>query len=235
MQNASFKNLHRTVNVALAGALATVVGCAAGPGAVALSLTQFDDRLATGPTRTEVELYVDTLTAREVHVESDETINDEEYVESTVNAVTLEGEAGTLHLDLGDIAVSFDSATRFRMDGSADLSLDDFVATIQATLESGQAVFVRAERDSTGAAADPFDPTFIATEVRIEDAVDDPKLEVVLDQSNLELDGSGSGVLRVLGLEIAIATDDGTSFIEDRSGETEVENENEVEDGPGHD
>ena len=53
-----------------------------------ITVPEFEDVLANGPARIEIKLLPDELVAREVEIQGDEDLTDEEQIESHITAVT---------------------------------------------------------------------------------------------------------------------------------------------------
>jgi hypothetical protein len=211
---------------------ATAVACSdapAGPGVGGvqlsqdLTLDQLGSALDSGASRVEIKLIPGTLIAREVEVEGDDEADERESIRARVTAVS----AGSLTLEIGGLVVGFDGATRFR-DDEGDLTEDDFVAAIEAVLAAGQQPFVRARRPAPAEAQAPDDDTFLATEIRIRDEADEPKIEMLVDGDNLQIADAPppDAILTVLGLAIEIRVSTGETEIE---GDVNDDDESEFE------
>ena len=182
-----------------------------------LSLSDLQKILAAGPARVEIELTADGLVAREVGVEGSE-LGDEEEIESRITGIEASGGEGALILAIGGLRIEFDGATRFRADGSDDLSFDEFVARVTSELADGQPL-VKAGRVAPSAPQAPDDPTFLAGELRLEDEEDDDderKLELNIDGDNLILNDTPSpdGWIQVFGMMIELRVSDGVTELE---------------------
>jgi hypothetical protein len=180
-----------------------------------LTLEQFGGTLDTVEARVEIKLIPGTLIAREVELERPEEMTHQESVRAHVTAISASAGSGTLTLEIGGLEVGFDAATRLRGE-DGDLSFDDFVAEIDAALAAGTEPFVRAKRPAPAEPQGPDDATFQATEVRIRDEADEPKLELNLDIDNLRLNDAPppDAFLLVLGLEIEVRVSTGETEIE---------------------
>jgi hypothetical protein len=192
-----------------------------------LTLEQFGGTLDTARARVEIKLIPGTLIAREVELERPEEMTHQESVRAHVTGISASAGSGTLTLEIGGLEVGFDAATRLRGE-DGDLSFDDFVAEIEAALAAGVEPFVRAKRPAPAEPQAPDDATFQATEVRIRDEADEPKLELNLDIDNLRLNDAPppDAFLLVLGLEIEVRVSTGETEIEgdlDDRDETEFE------------
>lgn len=206
--------MSRSVSAA-AGLLATITlltGCA-GDGATGpsqtpsfsqvLSFSEFESTLASGPRRLEIKLNPGGLTAREVDVEPDDA---EEKIVSEVTAI--DPAQGTVTLSLGGLRVSYGSGTRFRTPSSSRVTRAEWEAAIQAALEAGQKPPVEARRDQPATPQAPGDASFLALDLRIADRTDEPQLEVLVDDDNLEANASPPplAILRVFGLPLEITS-----------------------------
>jgi hypothetical protein len=192
--------------------VAACVSDASGSASTPLTLAELDDRVSAGPTRIDVDM-LGGLSARELHVEA---MEDDEYIESVATAADVA--AGTITLELGGLVVDVSGARRFRTLSGDELARDAFLSALAADIAAGSSPFLRVERPASGAASDPADATFVASEVRLDD-LDSNKLEMVVDGDNL--DGT---TLRVLGLAIDVS---GADLFEDGPGGGD--------DGPLHD
>jgi hypothetical protein len=197
--------------LSILGALAIVTSAAAcssdasGPsesgtgGAGASAVVTVDSALgAGGVSRIEIELFPGELVAREVEVESDD---EEEKIESSVTAI--DPGQGTITLALGGLTVSYGSSTRFRTEEESHESREVWEALIQQAIAAGREPQVEARRSASGPQA-PDDASFIATDLRLDDERDEPKLELYVDGDNLVSTDDASLVLRVLGLSITV-------------------------------
>jgi len=227
--------LYRTLplGVALAAACSD---SPAGPGpgpAPALSHTITVDELgqaiAAGPARVEVKLERGTLVAREVELKTSDEMTDEESVRGAVTAATASGGTGTVTFEIGGLVVGVSSATRFRGVDGANLTLDGFVAHVEAALAAGAQPFARAKRPAPGQPQAPGDPSFQADEVELRDVLESPKIEINVDADNFERNATPppEAWLRILGLEIQIGA--ATQVREDDSQDDEGEVEGIVE------
>lgn len=160
-----------------------------------ISLAELDGSLAAGPMLVEIELLPGTLDAREIHSEIGE---DDEKIESTV--ASIDAAAGTLTLDLGGLVIAYDDSTRFRTESDSDVPRGSWEAAVSA------GTFVEIRRDRVAVAQSALDASFSAADLRIADEVDEPTLELVIDQDNLEVTGESTAILHLLGLDIAISS-----------------------------
>jgi hypothetical protein len=203
--------------VVLAFAIGACSDTPAGPavGGVQLSqditLEQLGSALDAGPGRVEITLVPGTLIAREIELEGDDEADERESIRAAVTAIS----DGALTLDIGGLVVAFDAATRFR-DDEGDLTADQFMAQVEDALAAGLQPFVRARRPAPAEAQAPDDPTFLATEIRIRDEADEPKIEMLVDGDNLELNDAPppDAFLTVLGLAVEIRASTGETEIE---------------------
>jgi hypothetical protein len=167
-----------------------------GSAAAALQLSV----LGGAASRIEIELFPGELVAREIEVETED---DEEKIESRVSAI--DPTAGTVTLELGALVVSYGDATRFRTETESHQTRTAWEAAVQSKLASGGHPMIEARRNAPATPQAPDDPSFVAADLRLQNQADEPKLEIVVDDDNLESGGGSSGaVLRVLGLSIAI-------------------------------
>jgi hypothetical protein len=187
-----------------------------GSGVQTLTVAQLEDRLATGPEIIEIKLFDGSLAASEVHVESE--IGHEDYVESRATAA--DAAAGTITLAFDGVVATVPASARLRSDAESQLERTAFFAQLESEIAAGTA-FVRVVTDDLGNATD-----LVATEVRIEDQIEETKLEARLDSSNFD----AAPALRVLGRSIAIdeariedheSDDSGRDSPSDLSGETD--------------
>jgi hypothetical protein len=163
--------------------------------------TVLDSALGSGgSSRIEIELFTGELVAREVHVENDD---DEEKIVSAVAAI--DPGQGTISLELGGLTVTYGAGTRFRTETESHEDRGTWEAAVQSELAAGRRPLVEARRNPSGSPQAPDDPTFVAADLRLEDAADDPQIEIYVDEDNLEsVSGSSLAVVRVLGLTIEV-------------------------------
>jgi len=119
--------------------------------------------------------------------------------------------------------VGIGASTRFRDEDGTDLTLDAFVAHLEAALAAGAQPFARAKRPAPSEPQPPGDATFEATELELRDVLESPKIEINVDADNLEQNTAPppEAWLRILGLEIEIRAT--TQVREDDSGDDEGE------------
>lgn len=191
------------------------------PGAEALATFQdLVDAVGTEVARLEIDLSPGTLVALEVEFERGEAL-DEEEIESAIQAITVDEEArtGTLTLRLGGLTVEFAETTTEFEGEESELTFDQFIAQVREALEADQLVPVEAKRpppasNGSPAAQAPDDPTFAATELELEDDLED-ELEVNVTAGHLSAATGGlDGTITVFGLPIEVRTSDGTTRIE---------------------
>ncbi|MCZ6545750.1 MAG: hypothetical protein O6913_08610 [Chloroflexi bacterium] len=195
----------------------------------AISSSEFEDLLATGPSRVEIQLVPGSLVAHEVEVERPDALTHEEEIESRITDVEVIGDEGTLTLELGGLQVGFTSATRFRAEEGRVLTFGEFVARVETALAAGDKPPVEANRAPPAEPQAPDDASFIATELKLDDEADEPKIEINVDSDNFVANVSPppDGWLRVLGLMIELRVSEGVTELEvelpDAAGEAEFE------------
>lgn len=193
-----------------------------------ITVTQLRDALIAGPSRVEIKLVPGSLVAREVELERPEDLFDDEEIESRITAID---PAGTVTLELAGLQVGFNASTRFRAEGSVDLTLAEFAQRVEDALAMGTQPPVEAKRNPAADPQDPDDPTFIAEELELDDEADEPKIEINVDGDNLldpgaaDCDAAALACVRVLAVTVAIQ--DGVTELEaktdDAAGEREFE------------
>lgn len=200
---------------ATAGLLATITllaGCstdgATGPSPTTqfsqvLTFSQFESTLTSGPRRVEIKLNAGGLVVREIDIEPDDA---EEKIVSEVTAI--DPAQGTVTLALGDFRVSYGAGTRFRTPSRSRVSRAEWEAAVQSALDAGQRPPIEARRNQPAAPQAPTDATFLAADLRIADQTDEPQLEVLVDDDNLETNASPPplAILRVFGLPLEITS-----------------------------
>ncbi|MDH5195683.1 MAG: DUF5666 domain-containing protein [Gemmatimonadota bacterium] len=188
-----------------------------------ISVDQLGQALDTAPGRVEIRLERGTLVAREVEIKTADEMSDEESVRGAVTAVSASDASGTLTFDIGGLEITFASSARFR-DGDGDLTITEFAASIQAALDGGFQPSVRAKRPAPAEPQAPDVATFEATDLRIQDGLESPKLELNVDADNYEANGAPppEAWLRVLGLAIEIRSSTEIKADDDRNDEAEV-------------
>lgn len=186
-----------------------------------ISLDDLEDETSSGTRRVEIELRSGELVAREVEIQEDDELGDDEEIEARVTAIRSTGSEGTVTFALGDgLEVGFDASTGFEADGGSaddDLTLSEFVNRVQSALDAGGQPVVEAKRRPPSEAQAPDDATFLARELELDDDDDDVEIEMNVDGDNLERNGSPppQAWITVLGLRIEI-----------RDGVTELKREN---------
>ena len=182
-----------------------------GSGSTAAVATVDSALSSGGASRIEIELFPGQLVAREVHVEADDA---EEKIVSGVTAI--DPVQGTLTLDLGGLVVGYGASTRFRTEAESDEIREAWEALVTAEIAAGRHPTVEARRNPAGDPQSPDDPSFSATDLRLEGEVDEPQIEIYVDGDNLDGDGGSEVTLKVLGLSITV--NDRTSLGPDDNG-----------------
>lgn len=185
-----------------------------------ITFEQFTEIVAGGAARLEIEILPLSLAgggppvADEVEVQGADELADEESVEGRVTALAAGADAGTLTLELEGIEVGFTTATEFEAESGDHLTFDEFVARVQAALDAGNLPAIEGERDPPASPQDPDDGTFAAAQIKLDDEAGEPELELNVDGDNLlacstlQSPPAGClGVLRVLGVSIALVDD----------------------------
>ena len=198
--------------------------------AESISFTELQSA-SSSPLRIEVELLsgAPPLVARELEVEEPAEVGHHEKIESRVLGIRRGAADATLVLELGGLEVEVGSGTRMRGEGGAgDLPFDAALDRLQAALDAGRLPPVEAKRPPPSQPQSPNDPSFFATELRINDESSNPELELNVDGDNFDLDAaSGRGTLTVLGLGIELDVAGGRTELErkaeEASGEVEFE------------
>ncbi len=163
----------------------TTAACADSDNApLTVTRAQLADQIGSGPLRIEVELRADG-SVREVQIEDE--LGHEEQLEGRVTAI----DAAAQRLDIEHLgSVTYGDARRFRDDD--DVSADTWVASVQAALSAGRAVWIDARGD--------FGPdAFNANELRFDDGDIKVEADVTAEDYN-----PASGVLRIGALTFAI-------------------------------
>jgi hypothetical protein len=184
-----------------------------------ISITELNQATASSTSRIEVDLISPfaPLVARELEVEEPTEITDEEKIESRVTAVRNEGTGATLVLELGALEITITPSTRLRAEGGlGSFDVAGFVSRVEDRLADGRQPPVEVKRIPPAVPQAPDDATFVATEVRFNDESGDPELELNVDGDNFDFAAasSGSGTLRVLGLEIILDAAGGRTRLE---------------------
>jgi hypothetical protein len=157
---------------------------ATGPGPATLSqpisLSQLDSSFGSGATRIEIKFAASGLTAREVHVESDDA---EEKITSQVTAI--DPSAGTVTLALGGMTVSYSGSTRFRTPSRSRVTRAEWESAIASAIAAGGRPPIEARRNQPSTPQAPTDPAFAALDLRLKDRSDAAAIEVYVDSDNL--------------------------------------------------
>jgi hypothetical protein len=135
-----------------------------------------------------------------VRVEADDA---EEKIVSEVTAI--DPAQGTLTLELGGLVVGYGAGTRFRTESESHESRSAWEALVQSEIAAGRWPLVEARRNPPAAPQSPDDPSFPATDLRVENEPDEPKIEIYVDGDNLVSGSDSEVVLRVLGLSITVS------------------------------
>lgn len=191
-----------------------------------ISSSELGQALDTAPARLEIKLERGTLVAREIELKTSDEMSDEESVRGLVTAVATSAGTGTLTFEIGGLAVTFTSSARFRDDNAdGDLTLDEFVARIETALAAGIQPMVRAKRPAAAEPQAADDATFQATDLRIRDGADSPKIELNVDADNFEANDAPppEAWLHVLGITIEIRSTTEVQADDDDHDETEVQ------------
>jgi hypothetical protein len=171
-----------------------------------LPLDTLAHQIDSTPQRVEINLADDTLLALQVELKTADELTRDESVRGQVTAISATGDAGTLTLAIGGLQVSFGTATAFRSAWGMMLSQSDFVAQVQAALDAGGPIFVRATRPAPAEPQAPDDASFAASEIRVTDCLTAPKLELNVGSANFALNDPPppNAYFNVLGLAIAV-------------------------------
>jgi len=210
-----------------------------------ISLPDAQGLLQTGPTRVEVRVIPGGLVARRVDIETSEEVARPEEIRSRISAITARADEGTVTLELGGLQVAFNSSTRFRPDdgdgsdhaaplspgndGGGGTTLADFVARVQADLAAGRHPAVKARRSPPATPQAPDDASFLATELKLDQQNDHPRISLNVTSANLVNSPTPppDAVLKLLGLSIELRVSDGTTAL--RAENPEVDDEQEFE------
>jgi hypothetical protein len=168
-----------------------------------ISLAQLESEIE-GTARIEIEFTdANGLVAREIEVEPDDA---EEKITSRV--IAMNAAAGTLTLELGNLVVTYNSATRFRAPTNSNVGRASWESTIAAELNAGETPAVEVRRNQPSAPQAPTVATFTADDLRIADDFDDAKIEVYVDADNYTEDPSPPplAILRVFNLPVQIVS-----------------------------
>lgn len=179
----------------------------------AITLSELDSILASGPTRVEIKLINGSLVAREVEVKEAEDLRDEEKIESRITAID---PAGNVTLALGGLVVDFDAGTEFKVEHGDRLTMQEFVTRVQDALAAGENPPVEAKRNPADTPQDPGDATFLATKLELDDEADEDEMEINVDGDNYANTTTPppDAILTVLGLAIELDVSGGVTEIE---------------------
>jgi hypothetical protein len=211
----------------LPAGLAVLAACADAPTAANLpststpalsrdiTLDSLGQAIGAAPQRVEINLSEDALVALQVELKTGDELTRDESVRGRVMAMSASGDAGTLTLGIGGLAVSFDAATEFRSADGAMVAMADFVAQVQAALDAGGSISVRASRPAPTEPHAPDDAAFAAARIRLSDCLVSPELSLNVDGDNFALNDTPppDAYFHVLGLAIEVRTQDGTTRI----------------------
>ena len=179
----------------------------------AITLTELDSILASGPTRVEIKLINGSLVAREVEVKEAGDLRDKEEIESRITAID---PAGNVTLALGGLVVDFDGGTDFEAEDGQHLTMQEFVTRVQDALAAGQNPPVEAKRNPADTPQDPGDATFLASKLELDDEADEDEIEINVDGDNYANTTTPppDAILTVLGLAIELDVSGGVTEIE---------------------
>jgi hypothetical protein len=192
-----------------------------------ITLPDLQNHLGTGPARVDVRLVPGTLTARRLEIEEPEQLGRREEIRSAVTAISASGDQGTVTLALGGLQIGFTAATRFRPDDGDEsqsaMALADFVARVQAALAAGRHPEIKAFREPPPSPQAPNDPTFVASELKLDEGGDHPLLRLNVTGANLATNTMPppDAFLDVLGLRIALDVSGGTTKLQIENQELE--------------
>jgi hypothetical protein len=192
-----------------------------------ITLRRLGEALGEGARRVEIKLQRDGLVAREVEIEEDEDRSDDEKIES--RAVGIDGDAGTIVLQLGALVIHFDATTQFRAEDRTTLTRAEFVARVEAALADGREPPVEVKRRPPAEPQAPDDASFVARELELDDEADEAEIEINVDSDNLVVNDAPppDAWIAVLGLMIEIRAGEGITELEEENdddrGETDFE------------
>jgi len=188
-----------------------------------ISSNELGQALDTAPARVEIKLERGTLVARKVELKSVDEMSDEESVRGLVTAISADDVSGTLTFEIGGLEVTFASSARFRGE-DGDVTFSEFVGRIQDALDAGASPMVRAKRAAPADPQAPDDATFEASDLRLGDGMESPKLELNVDADNYEANDAPppEAWLHVLGLTIEIRSTTEVRADDDDRDEAEV-------------
>ena len=191
-------------------ALALLAACSDSTGPTE-DTTQFGEPLSPSQFGTEVggtariEIQFTSLAgpvAREIDVEPDDA---EEKIVSRVTAIN--PTASTLTLELGGLVISYGASTRFRTTVSSNVSRSAWESLIDAELGAGRRPSIEARHNQPATPQAPS-VTFAAADLRVTDAISEPKIEVYVDADNYAEVTSAPplAILTVFGLPVHIVS-----------------------------
>ncbi|MCC7384326.1 MAG: hypothetical protein IT384_20945 [Deltaproteobacteria bacterium] len=184
-------------------------GPSTGTNAQALTASELKTELSSSSRFVEIDLS-SAMRAREIEIEAGDG---EEKIEARARSIDA---AGTIVLDFDALSVTFDDQTRFRTAQESHETRARWVEQVAQAVAAGTPVFVRASRPIPATAQAASDARFHATDLRIEPAMDETKVELLLGSDHLNVNGE-SAVLNVLGRSITI--DDATEIWSDDVGD----------------
>lgn len=190
-------------------AAAACGGPSTGTNAQALTASELKTELSSSPRFVEIDLS-SAMRAREIEIEAGDG---EEKIEARVRSIDA---AGTIVLDFDALSVTFDDQTRFRTEQESHVARARWVDQIAQAVAAATPVFVRASRPIPATAQAAGDARFHATDLRIEPAMDETKIELLLGSDHLTVSGA-SAVVNVLGRSVTV--DDVTEIWSDDIGD----------------
>jgi len=180
-----------------------------------MTLGELQDALTGGAARVELELIGDGLVARRVALTQSEAKHEEEEIESRVTGVEVIGNDGILTLMLGELRVTFDPETYFRV-GDDEMGFEAFVDRVQGILAEGHEPWVKAWRPAPEQPQAPDVSSFHARGIKVMEDGEEPEIEINIDVDNLAVngdrqDGEPDGWINVLGLAVELRVSDGVT------------------------
>ncbi len=140
-----------------------------------LTAGELEQRLVAGPERVELKLRAGGQSELSIRLR-----DREERVQGWVTS--FDAAAGTLAIgELGVVQIG--GGARFRTEEDSRVSQAAWTAELEGALGAGTPIFVRATRLAGVAPQAPEDPSFIASDLRIEDG-GDTKIELDVDADN---------------------------------------------------
>jgi hypothetical protein len=221
MISPKFRHLALPVGLLVLAACSDSPTAANGPNPAApalsrdITLDHLGQAIDSVPQRVAINLIEDSLVARQVELKTGDELTEDESVRGRVTAVSASGAAGTVTLAIGGLQVGFDAGTAFKSAEGAMLTAGDFVAQVQAALDAGGPISVRASRPAPADPQAPDDASFTASQIRLSDCLTSPKLELNVGADNFTLNATPppDAYFHVLGLTIDVRTQDGTTRI----------------------